>query len=74
MISGQNKRGYAEIVQDGIELATSATHLILLVNTTGTTSGARTVYLSEAHEFAPVSNRVRVAQSFAFCIVFCRSV
>ena len=38
------------------------------------TSGAGTAYHSGAHEFTPVYSGVCVAQSFVFCIVFCRSV
>ena len=47
--------------------------IIWWVNTTCTASGPGTVYLSGAHEFAPVSNEVCVAQSLSFCIVICRS-
>ena len=43
-------------------------------NQTGSTRGAGTMYPSGAHEFFPVFRRVRVARSFVFCVVFCRSM
>jgi hypothetical protein len=42
-------------------------------NTRGVTSGAGPVYPSGAHEFTPGYSGVRVAQSFVFCVVLCRS-
>lgn len=36
------------------------------------TSGTRTAYLSGVAESNPVSTGIRVAQSFVFCLVFCR--
>jgi cadmium resistance protein CadD (predicted permease) len=38
------------------------------------TRGAGTLYPSGAHEFVPVFRGVRVARSFVFCVVFCRSL
>ena len=85
MDSRQNKCGYMDepsIVEDirtrnanVMEYNWQHEHepIIWWVNTTCTASGSGTAYLSGAHEFAPVSNEVRVAQSFSFCIVFCRS-
>jgi hypothetical protein len=40
-------------------------------NTTGVTSGARTVEPSGSHVFTPVFNGVHVVQCFDFCVVFC---
>ena len=40
----------------------------------GATSGAVTVYPSEAHEFNPVFKLASVAQSLVLCVVFCISL
>ena len=41
-------------------------------NTMGATTDAGTAHLSGDPEFIPVFNRVRVALSIIFCVVFCR--
>ena len=43
-------------------------------NMTGVTSGAGTVYPSDASEFTQVFCVVRVAQSLVFCVLFCGSL
>ena len=42
-------------------------------HTIGTTCGARTTYLSGAHDFTPVDSGYRVARYLVFCVVFCKS-
>ena len=41
--------------------------------TTGVICGARTAYSSGAPEFTPCLSGVRVARSFVFCVMFCKS-
>ena len=43
-------------------------------NTTGVTSGAGIANPSGELEFTPAFIRVRIAWSFVFCVVFCRSL
>ena len=40
----------------------------------GVISGTGTAYSSVTHEFIHVFSGVRVARSFVFCVVFCRSL
>jgi hypothetical protein len=42
--------------------------------TTSVTCGAGTAIPSGAHEFTPGFSEVRVARSFVFCVMFCRSL
>ena len=44
------------------------------VNTTGATNGAESAYLSGASEFTTDISEICIAQYFAFCVLFCRTL